>query len=266
MATVREAIKYSIDAAVSGLPWEDSARALLSKTAIFPTFRGHHAMVRIMGRVLEADSHTVDAGANDGSVLKHLLRLAPKGEHEAFEPQPDLMPELHKKFGKAPNVHLHNRALGDEEGSAQFTEYTSASRLSTFFPRPEFLIHSPKVIEVEVTTLDSALLPSRLDFLKVDVEGSELQVFQGGQRRLAEEQPYVVFEHNLDAMQAAGVSSDDVFRFLQENCGLAVYSLHNWLDGGEPLSAEELNHRAHSTEKDFLAAHPDSHRATPSRR
>ncbi len=266
MVTVREGIKESIDALVSRLPCEDSARALLSRSSMFPTFRGHHAMVRIMRRVLEVDSYTVDAGANRGDILQHLLRLAPQGDHEAFEPQPNIAALLSERFKDSPNVNIHCKALGSEAGACSFVSYRKAPRLSTFFPRPDLDSYFPECIEVEVATLDTVLLPRKLDFMKVDVEGSELNVFRGAQRRLLTDQPYIVFETNASALRAAGATFAGITQFLGEECSLAVYSLHEWLKGNGPLSADELESRANSgSENDFFAAHPDSHRATPNR-
>lgn len=126
--------------------------------------------------------------------------------------------------------------------------------------------YHPKSIDVEVTTLDTAISSRRLDFLKVDVEGSELEVFQGSQKRLFEDRPYMVFETNQAALQAAGTTSDDIIRFLCDECSLAVYSLHDWLAGKEPLSRDEFEYRVNlGFENDFLAAHQDSHIATPDR-
>lgn len=135
---VHECLKDVIDACVTRLPCEDYTRTLLSQTTMFPTFRGHHAMIRIMRRVLEDDSHTVDAGANRGRVLKHLLRLAPEGEHDAFEPQSNMTALLTQQFDNYPNINIHCKALGARPGIVNFASYEKAPTLSTFYPRIRF--------------------------------------------------------------------------------------------------------------------------------
>jgi len=219
-----------------------------------------------MRRVLEDDSHTVDVGANSGRILKHLIRLAPEGEHDAFEPQPNMTALLTQQFGSYPNVNIHCKALGARPRIVNFTTYENAPTLSTFYPRSDLEAYLPKCIEVEVTTLDTAISSRSLDFAKVDVEGFELEVFQGAQRRLSQDKPYMVFETNQAALQAAGTTCGDLIGFLVDECSLAVYSLHDWLAGKEPLSKDEFENRVNlGFENDFLAAHPDSHRATPVR-
>jgi len=44
--------------------------------------------VAVMERVLRADSIGLDIGAHAGSILRDLVRLAPRGSHWTFEPLP----------------------------------------------------------------------------------------------------------------------------------------------------------------------------------
>jgi len=46
--------------------------------------------LEIMKRVLREDSNCVDVGCHQGSILREMLRLAPKGTHFAFEPLPGM--------------------------------------------------------------------------------------------------------------------------------------------------------------------------------
>lgn len=48
--------------------------------------------------------------------------------------------------------------------------------------------------EVNVTTLDETLLKSQVDVLKIDVEGHELRVLQGGLLLLTEQRPLIIVE------------------------------------------------------------------------
>jgi FkbM family methyltransferase len=266
MSNLREQVKWGIDSAVTQLPCEDVTRNLLSKLTCFPTFSGHHAMLRIMARILDDNSNTIDVGANRGEVAKHFLRLAPHGEHELFEPQESLVHFLVQRFEGFDNVHIHHKAVGADQHTAEFTQYMKAPTLSTFFPRPELDDYSPNVVSVEVIALDDAALPSRIDAIKIDVEGSETEVLMGGKARLFNDQPYVFFEHNPAAVDASSSSTNEIIRIFREECNLAVYSLRGWLNGSAPLSNDEFVDRTKSgMENDFLAAHPESHKATPDR-
>ena len=48
----------------------------------------------IMKRILQEDSNCVDIGCYQGSILREILRFAPKGTHFAFEPLPRMLPRL----------------------------------------------------------------------------------------------------------------------------------------------------------------------------
>jgi SAM-dependent MidA family methyltransferase len=43
-----------------------------------------------MSRVLKKDSNCIDIGANEGTILRDMLKFAPRGDHMAIEPIPDL--------------------------------------------------------------------------------------------------------------------------------------------------------------------------------
>ena len=48
----------------------------------------------IMKRILQEDSNCVDIGCYQGSILREILRFAPKGTHFALEPLPRMLPRL----------------------------------------------------------------------------------------------------------------------------------------------------------------------------
>src|SRR5256885_1214264 len=55
--------------------------------------------IEVMESVLKQSSNCVDVGCHTGSILQHMLRLAPEGTHFAFEPIPNLYQVLRVKFG-----------------------------------------------------------------------------------------------------------------------------------------------------------------------
>jgi FkbM family methyltransferase len=150
-------------------------------------------MLQIARSVLDEDSNFIDAGAHAGTVLKQLVKLAPRGQGYAFEPIPSLCRGLRSKF---PGIVVEEIALGDHQGSAEFHYLTDDPARSSLIDRPNWEIRrTVKLLKVAVRRLDDCVPADvRIAFLKVDVEGAELALLRGARRVLTDDRPVVVFE------------------------------------------------------------------------
>lgn len=197
--------------------------------------RDNRLTLHIMSCVLREDSGCIDVGANCGAFLAHMERLAPQGRHHAFEPLPHLAAELRRRF---PRVTVHEAALADGTGEAEFhhvvgDEGYSGLRRRTYARADERV----ERIRVHTCRLDDVIAETeRIDFVKVDVEGAELEVFRGAVRTLRRCRPYVVFEHGRGAADHYGATPEMLHRLLVEECGLAIFGL----DGAGPWSTGQL--------------------------
>jgi hypothetical protein len=72
---------------------------------------------------------------------------------------------------------------------------------------------------VEVRRLDDLRLPAP-DFIKIDVEGHELEMLKGAERTLRDKRPGLMIENRLSAQDTAATLAP--LRFL-ESCGYALY-------------------------------------------
>ncbi len=211
--------------------------------------------MRIMSNVLDRGSHCVDVGCHTGQVLEHMLAEAPDGTHYAFEPLPELAAGLRERF---PGVNVFEVALSDVEGTAEFRHVVSRPAYSGLrereYPSDE---EETTVIEVQTRRLDD-LLPAgaRIDFIKVDVEGAELQVFRGAVKTIASNKPYIVFEHGLGAADYYGTRPESVYDLLVDQCGLKVSLLPEWLKRRPPLSREGFVAQFDGHANFYFLAHP----------
>ena len=90
-------------------------------------------------------------------------------------------------------------------------------------------------------------------FVKIDVEGGEVDAVRGGRETLARHQPYVAFEHGARAAAAYGSSSAELFDLLVDEVGLRISLLDAWLAGRPALGREQF-----VAEKNFVfLAHPE---------
>ena len=135
-------------------------------------------LVEILTRILRRHDNCVDIGANVGQILRHLVRLAPGGRHRAFEALPHLADRIRSDF---PFVEVHAVALSDEATEAPFHHvindpgYSGLRQRRYDRPDPEI-----EILPVPARRLDDLLpMEEKIRFMKIDVEGAELQVLKG---------------------------------------------------------------------------------------
>lgn len=211
--------------------------------------------IAVMERVLRPASIAVDIGAFEGGFLKHMIRLAPHGRHYAFEPLPERFERLREAF---PRQRVFPFALGAAPGTAFFYEVLRFPALSGLRPRSD-ATDPRKVsqIEVVVETLDRIIEPSdRLDFVKIDVEGGELDVLRGGIETLRRSQPVIVFECGVGGLDLYGHRPGQVYEVLTVSVGLRVSLLGSWLRHGPCLSQDEFVEAFERGGEFYFIAHP----------
>ena len=178
----------------------------------------------------------VDVGAHIGSVLVQLLRLAPYGNHIAFEPSPQKADWLRARF---PTVEVHQAALGSTAGHADFFEDVDRPGLSGL-GRRDGVGARTSVYRVPVETLDEVIRDREVHFVKLDVEGAELPALRGASVTLQRYHPALLFECGPQwSLEPFGYDRADLHRFLVET-GYDVYSVSDFLYGRPPMSSAEF--------------------------
>ncbi len=128
----------------------------------------------------------VDVGSNQGQYVKLVLAAVPAGRFSihCFEPSGYAFNKLTTNVPDTPGVVLNNFALGREKGSQKLYYDTPGSLLASFTRRrlDHFNIDFNKSEMVKVDTLDNYCRESgieRINLLKIDVEGHEMDVLSG---------------------------------------------------------------------------------------
>jgi len=155
----------------------------------------------IFERVVRPGDHVLDIGANMGIFTTHLANLVgASGVVHSFEPNPSMLELLQQTIARndLKNIRLHTFALGNEECTLELAFPSHGLGKAT--------LTSDRAREdwnrVSVPVRPLASVADEFDFshvrlLKIDVEGFEAPVFEGGRRWLEATPPAaVVFESN----------------------------------------------------------------------
>jgi len=210
--------------------------------------------VQIMSRVLKKNSNCLDVGCNWGYFLEYMLRLAPSGNHYAFEPLPDLAARLRDRF---PYVNIMQMALSDSAGQEAFYHVLDNHGYSGLKITGLSKNLRTEKLGIETRRLDD-ILPRdyKVDFIKVDVEGAELQVFRGAIQTIRECKPFILFEHGMGAADWYGTSPDQIYEFLVKRCELSISQLGDWLAGKSPLTRDAFISLFETHTAWYFLAHP----------
>ncbi len=154
-------------------------------------------------RVVKPGMHVLEIGANVGYFTLLLARQAgPAGSVHAFECDPDLAQIAEDNVeinGLADRVTIDRRAVGEAVGSAEFQRARRHRGGGTLVHGLQQIAQlretEREALTVEVTTVD-AIVQARgtsFDFVKIDAEGAETWILNGGQALFANvEHPLMV--------------------------------------------------------------------------
>jgi FkbM family methyltransferase len=179
----------------------------------------------------------VDVGANIGVYTLLFSRLV--GEHGqviAFEPDPILFAVLGENIAlnNARNVTAHQIALGSEwfaTGLRRGFLNWGDNRLQM-----QNTSNSTDIVSVQVAPLDQVIGNQPVDFIKIDVQGREMEVLRGMEAMLREGRPpRIYFEYWPEGLRRSGYDPLDVIRLLESH----RYSVTQ-PDGVKELDYKEL--------------------------
>ena len=205
-------------------------------------FLERHEM-RDFKKVIRPGMTVLDIGANSGTFTYFVSKLVgPNGKVYAFEPEPANFRALDRlvKSKNLQNVKTYNVALSSKEGTHTLFVDKFSSGCHSF--SQDNLISSVKNgIEVQTTTLDSVLAANgRVDIIKIDIQGAEGLVFEGGQKLLQQKGPISIFlEFWPGGMKKLGTNP---IKFLQSfiDNRFSISILDKGSDGNIKVNLEDM--------------------------
>lgn len=161
----------------------------------------------------------LDVGTNIGDVLLHFARIVgPSGRVFGFEPDPASHARCVTNIGlnDFTNVILSPIALGDEEAERRLFSIDPHNKgCDRILP-----VGTPgESTPVRTTTLDQFIRENglrRLDVVKVDIEGFEMNFLRGAEESLRTFRPRIFIEVGDDKLRVNNSSAGELITFLEK--------------------------------------------------
>jgi FkbM family methyltransferase len=173
-----------------------------------------------VGRLLRPGMMVLDIGAHHGLyTLLASKRVGREGRVIAFEPSPRERRRLlrHISINGCKNVSVQPMALGDHTGEADLFLVEGRQDWCNSLRPPE-VDERTSIIRVEVRLLDDVLRMleiSRVDFIKLDVEGAELSFLHGSTKLLqSDSRPAILAEVQDIRTRPWGYPAREIIKFL----------------------------------------------------
>ncbi len=137
----------------------------------------------------------VDCGAYDGDTLKSLMSHTNNeiAGYYGFEPNEHNLKLLKKQSENHSNIELINKGVYSKETTLSFDiPYNTVSSSSA--------ISNNGNVKIEVTSLDNTLRERNVSFIKMDIEGAEVEALLGAKNIIQKQQPVLAISvyHEFD--------------------------------------------------------------------
>jgi FkbM family methyltransferase len=206
------------------------------------------ALHRYIDRIVKPGMTCFDVGANIGAVTTHLAKnVGPTGQVHAFEPVPSVRTRLEQNVMRNRRqdvVSIHPFAVSNVTGHANIAaadvEADNQGLASLVAQGNQRLTRS---LTVQTVALDDFVKErgiDRIDFMKVDIQGAEILLVEGGRRTLTELAPELILEVSPDDMLGIGKTSRDLLAALEAR-GYLIHELRPDGTRGARIDAHQVS-------------------------
>lgn len=154
----------------------------------------------------------LDGGSLDGKTSMDFLKWCNGNYNEiyAFEPNPKVADLCKRRLQYVERCTFYEKALWSEDGTIWFDNYNKG--------KWDACISSSGNISVECVSIDSIMKEKHISFIKLDVEGAELEVLHGAKECIIKNKPRMaisVYHHAEDLFLIADflMKLDSAYKF-----------------------------------------------------
>lgn len=190
----------------------------------------------------------LDIGANIGIFSLAYATLYLNSQVYSFEPIKQIYNELEGNIKLNPNlqnrIHLINQGISDSSAD-RFLSIPTAEQHERYLDNINCGLYSVyglgrTAVAASFTTLDAFTTKTslkKIDVIKIDCEGSEFEVLQGGQETIRKYRPTIIMEFNELTRTLSSYDSMDFEKFFL-GLGYSLFGLeYGWKEDLKPLSS-----------------------------
>jgi FkbM family methyltransferase len=161
-----------------------------------------------------------DVGANIGQSVERFRKYFPRPVIHSFEPGGAAFEELTRATAGVPDMRLNNFGLASQAGSQTFIENDRTDMSSLLEPGSDCWGEITRTYSVDVSTVDEYCAKTgieRIDILKIDTQGSELDVIKGAQAMMRKGAIHLIYLEIIFSEMYKGLPRlDEVYGFLAD--------------------------------------------------
>lgn len=186
-------------------------------------------VAKVIQRLMrERKGAVIDIGANIGQTLLMIYHFDPYRQYIGFEPNPECVQYIEKLryLNSMRNASIVGCGLGDEvkivplylrDGFSDTASIIENFRPADFYNRN---------INIPILPADTALSwvkdVDRISFIKIDVEGAELEVIRGLKETIKNKSPHLIFEVLPDKIFLTGQKLGDAQSAIRKGIAIGI--------------------------------------------
>ena len=186
--------------------------------------------IRILNKLVDKKKGSIDIGVYRG-VYSYFLAQYSDFVY-AFEANPLLHSKLNSSFKRHHNIKLENLAVSDKEGYTTLripirdikADYDADQKyklgIATIHSRNELQNENFETLDkIQTVSLDSYEFQHPIGFMKIDVEGHELEILKGANNFFEKNKPTMLIEIEE---RHSGLPREEIISYI-ENIGYATF-------------------------------------------
>ena len=188
----------------------------------FPCIRGHH----IYASLLNSKSVIVDLGGHKGEFSSILIE-----KHGCTSHVIEAMPNLYAGIKQHEQLHAYHFAAGSSDGTMEF-HVSSNPESNSLRLKSEDYVETIIVPTISIPSFMNRFAITRIDLLKMDIEGAEIDVIRGMSDELLQSIPQITVEFHdfIPEMKLDQDVADCIERLQSLGFACIVFSRHTHFD------------------------------------
>ena len=173
----------------------------------------------LLKKIVSPGDVFLDLGANIGYFSLLVASNSPSTKIISFEPVKDLFQNMNDNISlnNIKNISTINAAVGEINGEKELFVSASDNLGMSSFRQPEN--YSGKKEKIKVVTIDDWYKTSglsKIDIIKLDIEGSELAALKGMKEVLQTQKPVLIVEINPETLSMFNLQPSDIYVYLNQ--------------------------------------------------